>query len=139
MAASQAMLFHELHYGWKVEPGWWNRQIWDFKSQIEHFCPRCGGCVPLKRRSSQEKVDDISPLNWELLGKPEGFEVHNLKMFEDKRPLASYKDSEYREKIAHRYGMYLTINKDMFWTPHLYTNWKKKEPESYLNMWGKTV
>ena len=127
MAASQAKLFHELHRGWKVESKWWCRQVWDFKDQIEQFCPRCGGCVPLKRRSSQEKVDDISPLNWELLGKPEGFEIHNLKTFKDPRPLASYKEEFYRKEIAKRYGIFLVLNDQNFMSPYLHKKFKVGE------------
>jgi len=35
--------------------------------------------------------------------------------------MAAYKDLDYRDKIAARYGMYLTITPDGFWEPHMGT------------------
>ncbi len=132
MAASQAMLFNELHRGWDVKPYWWTRQVWDFKEQVEHFCPRCGGCVNLKKRASVEEVDDISPKNWELLGKPPGFVIHDLKTFKDTRPLASYKDERYRALIAKKYGIFLVQNKQNFMTPYLYKDFEVENGNNIL-------
>ena len=33
--------------------------------------------------------------------------------------MAAYKDFDYRNRIARRYGMFLTINEKGFWRPHL--------------------
>jgi hypothetical protein len=130
IAASMSMLFDEEyfsfnHLAWEVKPGWWWKQPWDFKEQIERFCPRCGGAIQLPRRRSIETVDDISPRNLERLkGKSRKVEkgeyaISDLKTVTKMDPLASYKDFHYRNKIAERYGLFLTINNQFFWEPHL--------------------
>jgi len=123
IAAVFALLFNVK--GWDVEPGWWWRTPKDFKEQIERFCPFCGGAVPLKRRSSLDSVDDISPVNYNMLKgtspkiKSGLFVIHDLTISDCLEPLAAYKDLAYRDRIAARYGMYLTITPDGFWEPHL--------------------
>jgi hypothetical protein len=124
IAASMSMLFKDSLNGWPVEPGWWKRQVWDFKEQIEHFCPNCGGGLKLLRRPSSCKdgIDDISPGNLERLnGKIKNYHVHDLKQVQDcdLQPLASYKDVDYRARIASRYGIFLTLNPLGFNEPHL--------------------
>jgi hypothetical protein len=124
IAGSMAMLFEE-GQGWPVTPGWWKRQVWDFKEQIGQWCPRCGYACSLLRRPSTDKIDDISPGNLERLrGKSRKIEagryaVSALVKQNDLRPMATYKDFDYRNRIAHRYGMFLTINEKFFWRPHL--------------------
>lgn len=131
IAASRAMLFGGSD-GWKVEPGWWKRTVKDFREQIEEFCPGCGFACPSKRRASTEDVDDISPgIAEKLKGKSKfvdqgldsgRFVVHNLERTnweKDPWDMQSYKDFEYRNSIAHRYGMFLYINESNFWTPCL--------------------
>lgn len=130
MMSCLSILF-DYGYGWKIEKGWWKRTPKDYKEQIETFCPLCGGCVPLRRRQSIEKKTDISPGNYELLkGKirnENSLVIHNLKMECDTRPLAMYKDLQYRERIANRYGIFLLINENEFWTPYLRKEFKAKE------------
>jgi hypothetical protein len=124
IAASMSMLFEE-DQGWCIEPGWWWRIPKDFGEQMERFCPRCGFAAPIKRRISIEGKDDISPDNYRRLKNkvknPDRFQIHNLEICEpDKQePLAAYKDLDYRNRIADRYGIFLTINDQNFWTPHL--------------------
>ena len=125
IAAAMSLLFNVK--GWPVQEGWWWRTPKDFAEQIERFCPHCGGALPLKRRSSLEAFDDISPLNFELLKKTSPkihqgqVKVHDLKLTDCPEPLAAYKDLAYRDKIASRYGMYLTITPNGFWEPHMGT------------------
>jgi hypothetical protein len=131
MAGSLSMLFEE-GTGWPIEKGWWYRTVKDFTSQIEEFCPKCGGCLPLKKRVSTEVIDDISPENYERLKgfspkiKKGEFKIHDLKTSRDDKPLAAYKDTAYRDEIAKRYGMFLVINEQGFWVPFLYKNWSIK-------------
>lgn len=33
--------------GWKVEPGWWNKQPHEFQDQVARYCPNCSGCLPM--------------------------------------------------------------------------------------------
>jgi hypothetical protein len=123
IAASFNMLTGGNNPGWPVEPGWWWRIPKDFKSQMEAYCPRCGFPAKVSRRASVEKVDDISPKNLEHFEKysrnPKRFIVHDLKISECQQEMAKYKDFEYRNEIAKRYDMFLTINDQHFWTAHL--------------------
>ena len=111
--------------GWDITPGWWKRTNKDYTTQIETFCPQCGGCIPLRRRTSIEEIDDISPNTYEQLKdtspkiKKGQYKISNLKLENDYRPMASYKNLDYRKKIASRYGIGLFINESGFWTPYL--------------------
>lgn len=136
IAGSMSMLFGE-GTGWKVEPGWWWRIPADFRSQMDMFCSRCGFPVKAKRRSSQDEIDDISLGNFkrlEHLSKKIGRGKYKIYDFTDnsnsemcEAPLAKYKDTTYRDRIARRYGMYVTINDQHFWSPYLMKRWKKGE------------
>ena len=59
--------------GWKVEPGWWNKTPEEFQDQVEEFCYRCGGCLPMDAHSDGRggrdgpTVDLVSPGNMEML------------------------------------------------------------------------
>ena len=122
IAAAMSMLFEEGE-GWPVEPGWWWRTPKDFREQMERFCPRCGFAAPTALRASVEEVDDISPLNYEALKDrvrhPERFKIHPLTCVNERPPMAAYKEFNYRNRIAKRYGMFLTINEMGFWTPYM--------------------
>lgn len=130
MAASFSMLFEE-GKGWKVEPGWWWRIPKDFKEQMEQFCPRCGMAAPIKRIVSTEIIDDLSLGNYERLKnksykiKRGLYRIHDLSSFnsmsevERLYPRAAYKDFDYRNAIADRYGVFLVINDQNYWTPYL--------------------
>ena len=62
VAAAFDMLF-DGNRGWTIEPGWWHRTPEEFGEQRSHWCPRCGCAIPLERRASVEKKDDVSPGN----------------------------------------------------------------------------
>lgn len=130
MASSFANLFDE-DGGWPIEKGWWKRPSWTFKDQIEKFCPKCGGAACLPRRSSQDKVDDISPNTLERLRKigskkiEQGrYVVSDCKQVNPQSlpQMAAYKDFAYRNEIAARYGLFLTVNQQNYWSPHLKKN-----------------
>jgi len=124
IAASMSLLF-DGNKGWPVEQGWWYRTPKDFREQIEEYCPKCGCALPLKRRVSIEEIDDISPRNLERLkGKSKKIDAGKYKLSDltletNPAPMASYKDERYRQKIAARYGIYLSINEKCFQTPYL--------------------
>ena len=128
-----SMLFGKPGDGWPVEPGWWLRQPFDYKDQSEKWCKMCGAAIPLMKRASVEGVDDISPKMLERLkkiGSPKvksgKYAVHDCKTItEDNRPVASYKDQEYRDAIAKRYGIFLTVVPPGYNSPNLYSNWSK--------------
>lgn len=139
MAAALSMLFGGSK-GWNVEPEWWMRTVKDFTSQIEEFCPQCGGSLPLKRRKSTDDVDDISPGNLKRLqGRSRRIDagkyvVNEMKPIPEEcmEPLASYKDEHYRARIADRYGIFLVLNDKRFQTPHLKKNFDIRAPKVSL-------
>jgi organic radical activating enzyme len=131
IAASFSMLLSDSENGlaWSVEPGWWWRIPKDFGDQMEAFCPTCGFPCKVLRRGSTEQIDDISPLNAELfapfLRNPKRLCTHSLEESKMLQALAAYKDTAYRNRIADRYGMFVLVNDQNFWTPYLRTS---KEP-----------
>lgn len=121
--------------GWNVsEPGWWKRTPKDYTDQIERSCSKCGCCMPLARRTSQDDKCDISEGNAEIL-KGRSRKVDNGQIYLQKRgefrfdtelmkkptlyPDQVYKQEEYRKAIAARYGIYLTMNSMGYWSPNL--------------------
>lgn len=56
--------------GWPIEQGWWKRKPEEFGEQL-NWCEICGfalgGCT--FNRDSQEEVDDVSPIPYEMLKK----------------------------------------------------------------------
>lgn len=136
IAASMSLLF-DGPKGWPVEPGWWWRTPKDFREQIEEYCPKCGVCLPLPRRSSTDGRDDISLGNLTRLAlrskkiAKKQYVVSDLKMATNPEPMAAYKDIDYRQAIAARYGIYLTINDYGFLTPHLSKENRIPRPKVY--------
>lgn len=132
IAASMAMLFED-NEGWPVEPGWWNRIPVDFREQMEMYCHMCGYPAMVSRRASIEGIDDISPGNYEKVKmftkiKRGNYSIHDCK--EDHRactdtPTGAYKDTDYRNRIAKRYGMFLIVNEHRYWSPYLIGDYDK--------------
>lgn len=126
IAAALSILFDEEEDAWPVEPGWWKRTPGiDFREQMERFCPRCGMAAPLSRRRSVDGKDDISPLNAKALeGKSRKLAANKCviglgQLVQQPQQMAAYKDNTYRNLIASRYGMHLTINERNYWEPHM--------------------
>ena len=119
--------------GWKVEPGWWKRTPKDFTAQMDWACRKCGAALPLTRiRNSQDVRDDVSPGNLERLKAIKSrkvargeFEVREKFEFDRKLveggtyPHQTYKDHEYRQRIADRYGILLVMNSRGYWEPRM--------------------
>lgn len=119
--------------GWDVsEPEWWKRTPKDYTDQIERSCSKCGACLPLARKPSQDEVCEVSEGNAELLrGKSRKVDqgrVNIQKVGEFKfdsglgegaslYPNQVYKREEYRQGIAARYGITLVMNKQGYWSP----------------------
>jgi hypothetical protein len=59
--------------GWPVEPGWWRRTVADYGSQIDAYCAKCSGALPMPTysdaRGGRDKPnkDLVSPGNLERL------------------------------------------------------------------------
>ena len=73
IAASMGQLFGIP--GWPVEPGWWRKTPAEFQDQVETFCGKCSGALPLPAYSDGQggrlvpTKDVISPGNVERLKK----------------------------------------------------------------------
>lgn len=135
VAAAFAVLFDGPE-GWPVEPGWWKRTPKDYVAQMEQWCPGCGAAVSLKRRSSQDERDDVSPDNLERLQacgsrkvKNQLYQISDCTTVQQPEEMAAYKDTEWRNQVARRYGMFLTINDKRFWEPHLNPRWNPNAPK----------
>jgi len=147
IAASMSILF-ETDKAWKIEKEWWMRTPKDFKEQIEEYCPKCGCAMPLLRRASVDGRDDISQKNLERLkGKSKKIDrgeyvISDCKPQAVLQEMASYKDPDYRNNIAARYGIYLMINEKGFLSPILRKVYdfnmgkKKKLFEVYQESYG---
>jgi len=147
VAASLSDLFDGPR-GWDVEPGWWKKTTKDFTAQRDWACRRCGAALPIQRiRNSQDERDDVSVSSLERL-KAVGsrkvakgdFVVH--EQFNYDRTLAehgtypdqTYKDWEYRQGIAQRYGIWLSLNDRGYMEPHLMTDGWRPKPNLYQIM-----
>jgi hypothetical protein len=119
--------------GWDINtrPEFWTKSPKDYVEQMKAYCKLCGAAMPMKKRYSVEGIDDISPKMFERLkatspkiaqGK---YAINSGTLEADNRPVAMYKDQEYRDKIADRYGIFLTVNERKFNTPHLRKDWKQ--------------
>lgn len=117
--------------GWPVEPGWWKRTPSEFQAQREWACTKCGAALPLERlRNSQDNRDDVSTSNLERLkaiksrkiAKGE-FALREEFKFDSKLrenhgyPTQTYKEEQYRQRIAARYGILLIMNQRGYWEP----------------------
>lgn len=129
--------------GWKVEPGWWKRTPKDFQAQMDWACRKCGAALPLERvRNSQDNRDDVSPGNLERLKKIKSRKVargevavreefkFDRKLLENHGyPHQSYKEAQYRQNIAARYGILLVMNSRGYWEPTMMpANYTPPEP-----------
>lgn len=108
--------------GWPVEPGWWNKTPEKFQDQVEKFCHRCGGCLPLEAHSDGRggrdgpTVDLVSPGNLEMLlaaGSPKAM-AGNIQVFDRKIT---------REEIE--------ANK-VDWSPRSFRGFVAHDPNDYL-------
>jgi hypothetical protein len=130
VAASFSMLLGRKETAWPVVKDWWKNSLKDYIPQMQEFCPRCGFAMPLMKRLSNDEIDDITPSNLELLqavGSPKiargEYLLYDKGLVEHNVPMATYKDTEYRNYIARRYGLFLSTNAKNFWSPYLLRNW----------------
>ena len=120
--------------GWPVEKDWWKRTTKDYTAQREWACRKCGAALPLARiRNSQDETDDVSKSNLERLKeiksrkvakggvslREEPFQFDRALVENHGYPAQTYKDHEYRQRIAAKYDMYLKLNAAGFWEPRL--------------------
>lgn len=128
--------------GWPVEPGWWKRTPTEFKEQREWACTKCGAALPLERiRNSQDNRDDVSVSNLERLKSIKSRKIERGEYFlrEDFKfdkslveggtyPQQTYKEEQYRQRIAARYGILLVMNSRGYWEPTIKPDNYKEPP-----------
>ena len=72
IAASQDYLF-DGPGGYPIEPGWWNKHPGQFQDQVERYCGKCSGALPMEAYSDNRggrdgpSIDLVSPKNLERL------------------------------------------------------------------------
>lgn len=103
--------------GWKVEPGWWKRDVADYKDQL-HWCELCGGCLNVPKRLSHDGRDDITPKMLKKLQKlespkikqgkyhlldPENYKKDDYTPFVDSN---DYMEENKSERIGEKSGLY---------------------------------
>ena len=72
IAASQDYLF-DGPGGYPVEPGWWKKAQPEFQDQVDRYCGKCSGALPMQAYSDNQggrhgpSVDIVSPGNMERL------------------------------------------------------------------------
>jgi|TARA_B100000959_G_scaffold198437_1_gene207554 hypothetical protein len=55
--------------GWKVEKDWWRRKPSDYTDQINEYCKKCSGCLPMPIPNNHVAYDYVSPGNYNRLKK----------------------------------------------------------------------
>lgn len=101
--------------GWPIEPGWWKRGVADYADQIDAFCGKCSGALPMPTRSDarggrdKPNRDVMSPGNYERLkaiGSPKvaagGYEIWDRKITaHDLATMKDWQPRQYRDFEAH--------------------------------------
>lgn len=132
IAGSLSMLYDGPD-GWDVDDEWWKKTTKDYTAQREWACRKCGAALPIVRsRTSQDYTDDVSATSMERLvkigsrkiGKGEveckpKFEFDPKLVESGCYPNQTYKQFDYRAKIAAKYGIVLTMNSLGYQEPHL--------------------
>ena len=115
--------------GYPIEPGWWNKKDTQFADQIERYCNKCSGAIPLPAFSDGRggrdgpTIDLVSPGNLERLkaaGSPKVARGH-YQVWDKKIT----REDATREKIAG-------------WFPTTYRTFKAHGPEDVDRNLGTT-
>lgn len=107
VAGSLDMLFNGPG-GWKIEPGWWEREVEDFADQL-HWCELCSGCLDVPKTMAKDEQDDVTPGMLERLiriGSPKvkrgRYHVHNPATFDKSKYKTYTTDNEYMEQAGEK-------------------------------------
>lgn len=102
--------------GYPIEPGWWNKVPGQFQDQIERYCNKCSGAIPMQTESDGRggrdgpTIDTVSPGNLDRLLKAgsrkalsghvkvraEPFTMEEIKAF-----AVGWKPRNFRDFVAH--------------------------------------
>lgn len=109
--------------GYPVEKGWWRKTPDQFQDQVQEFCNKCSGAIPMDSKSDGRggrdgpTVDMVSPGNLERLlevGSPKAKAGH-VEVFDRKIT---------REEIESRFPE---------WTPRRFRDFEAHGPEDYAS------
>ena len=102
--------------GYPIEPGWWRKTPEEFQDQVETYCGKCSGALPLESRSDNRggrdglSIDVVSPGNLERLKEVKspriakgGYEIFDEKWdrAEIERRLKGWNPRSFRDFVAH--------------------------------------
>lgn len=102
--------------GYPIEPGWWKKTPGEFQDQVERYCGKCSGAIPLETLSDNRggrdglSKDVVSPGNLDRLkkaGSPRiskgGYEIFSRKITKEEiqERLPSWKPRQFRDFEAH--------------------------------------
>ncbi len=134
IAAALSLLFNrsgvDAHdpVAWKIEKGWWKKDVIDFHDQMRCYCPHCGMAINHRPRLDTEGIDDMSPGNFELVAKSgnvrkisrEKYHIYN-EGCADNIWFNSFRRNnfDYFAAIASRYGIKLSFNEIGYFKPEL--------------------
>lgn len=128
VAGSLGILFD--NEGWNVEPNWWRRFPYEYRDQMFKACNRCSLAQPVYKRNSTDKIDDIDKNTYRLLKDKSpkimngDFKIYDGSIVEDSCEPAKYRNADYRNNIALKYGIKLKINSKQYSEPVLIRGWK---------------
>lgn len=102
--------------GYPIEPGWWDKKPAQFQDQVERYCNKCSGAIPMETltdgRGGRDgpTVDVVSPGNLERLiaaGSPKA-KKGNVKIWDGKitkeeieKKSVGWKPRSFRDFVAH--------------------------------------
>ena len=76
--------------GLEITEDWWKREIFDYKKQIDHFCPGCGVSAKLRGSMDKDEIDTYSKSNEDIAIKSQekkGRDILRVNSLEDSRKL----------------------------------------------------
>ena len=79
IAGTLDLLFHGSG-GKKIEPGWWNKDIMEYKDQF-HWCDICGMALKTYSRNANEEIDDASLTLMKKLKQIDSPKLKNKKVY----------------------------------------------------------
>jgi capsular polysaccharide biosynthesis protein/organic radical activating enzyme len=86
-------------HGIELFPGWWRKNIHEFRDQIERFCPGCGVPARLKGHMDYEQVDTYSPSNADIALKSLQKNRKIVELEQDHVVFQDHAVTDYSEKL----------------------------------------
>lgn len=120
IAASQDYLF-DGPGGYPIEPGWWKKHPEQFQDQVDRYCGKCSGALPMETLSDNRggrdgpSIDLVSPKNLERLVKAGSIRAIKGNVVVREKPFTREEIDKHLEK----------------WAPRNFRNFVANLPEDY--------